>query len=146
MNIGILYGVASRHHHPVSEVDSDMAFPRRIIRPFKENKVAGLCFGLADVLALIPQAVGGGAPHIVAVLVVDPTDVTRAVKAGFRGGTAPDVGRADIFLCFGVDFGKFFVRQGFCRNLIVDARCAGAIGATGRQTAVEQIGLPPKVS
>ena len=32
------------------------------------------------------------------------------------------------------------VGQGFCRHLIVDARCAGAIGATGRQTAVEQVG------
>ena len=75
MNIGILYGVASGHHHAVAEVDSHMTFPRRIIRSFKENKVTGLCFCLADVLALIPQAVGGGASHIVAVLVVDPTNV-----------------------------------------------------------------------
>ena len=75
MNIGILYEVAGGHHHAVSEVDSDMAFPRRIIRSFKENKVAGLCFGFGNVLALVPQTVGGGAPHIVAVLVVDPTNV-----------------------------------------------------------------------
>ena len=40
---------------------------------------------------------------------------------------------------FLVDGGKFLVRQGFCRNLIVDARCAGAIGATGRQSTFEQI-------
>ena len=32
-----------------------------------------------------------------------------------------------------------FIRQGFCRNLIINARRARAIGATGRQTTVEQI-------
>ena len=122
VNVCVLDGVASGHHHPISEVDSDMAFPRCIIRPFKENKVAGLCFGLADVLALIPQAVGGSAPHIVAVLVVHPADVAGAVKAGFRGGTAPDVGRTHILLSFLVDGGELVVCQGFCRNLIVDAR------------------------
>ena len=42
MNISILYGVASRHHLAVSKVDAHMTFPRRIIRSFKENKVAGL--------------------------------------------------------------------------------------------------------
>ena len=52
-----------------------MTFPRRIIRSLEENKVTGLCFGFADVLALVPQAVGGGASYIVAVLVVDPTNV-----------------------------------------------------------------------
>ena len=87
-----------------------MTFPRGIIRSLEENKVTGLCFGLADVLALVPQAVGGGAPHIIAVLVVHPADVTRAVKSGFRGGTAPDVGRAHILLGFLVDGGELLVR------------------------------------
>ena len=58
MNISILYGVASTDHHAVSEVDAHMTFPRRIIRSLEENKVTGLCFGLADVLTLVPQAVG----------------------------------------------------------------------------------------
>ena len=75
MNIGILYGVSGRHHLAVSEVDAHMTFPRRIIRSFKENKVTGLCFGFRNMLALVPQTVGGGAPYIVAVLVVDPTNV-----------------------------------------------------------------------
>ena len=75
MNIGILYGVAGGHHHAVSEVDAHMTFPRRIIRSFKENKVTGLCFCLADVLALVPQAVGGRPAHVIPVLVVDPTNV-----------------------------------------------------------------------
>ena len=139
MNISILYGVSGRHHLAVSKVDAHMTFPRRIIRSFKENKVAGLCFGFGNVLALVPQTVGGGAPHIVAVLVVDPANVAGAIKPGFRGRTAPDVGRAHILLRLLVDSGKLAVRQGFRRNLIVDAGCAGAIGATGRQTAVEQI-------
>ena len=34
---------------------------------------------------------------------------------------------------------ELFIRQGFRRNLIINTRCAGAIGATGRQTAVEQV-------
>ena len=75
MNIGILYGVAGGHHHPVSKVDSDMTFSRSIVGSLEENKVTGLCFCLADVLTLIPQTVGGGAPYIVTVLVVDPTNV-----------------------------------------------------------------------
>ena len=85
MNVCVLDGVSGGHHHPVAEVDSNVTFSGGIIRSFKENKVTGLCFGLADVLALIPQAVGGGAPYIVAVLVVDPADVAGTVKPGFRG-------------------------------------------------------------
>ena len=75
MNISILYGVSGTDHHAVSEVDAHMTFPRRIIRSFKENKVTGLCFCLADVLALVPQAVGGGASPVVRFRVVDPTNV-----------------------------------------------------------------------
>ena len=72
MNIGILYRVAGGHHHAVSKVDAHMTFSGGIIRSLEENKVAGLCFGFADVLALVPQTVGGSAPYIVAVLVVHP--------------------------------------------------------------------------
>ena len=75
MNIGILYGVAGGHHHPVSKVDSDMTFSRSIVGSLEENKVTGLCFCLADVLALVPQAVGGRPAHVIPVLVVDPTNV-----------------------------------------------------------------------
>ena len=53
MNIGILYGVAGGHHHAVSKVDAHMTFSRSIIRSLEENKVTGLCFGFADVLALV---------------------------------------------------------------------------------------------
>ena len=91
-------------------------------------------------LALVPQTVGGGAPHIVAVLVVHPADVAGAVKACFRGGTAPDVGRTHILLSFLVDGCELLIRQGFCRDLIVDARCAGAIRATGRQASIKKVG------
>jgi len=117
-----------------------MAHAGGVVGSFEKDQITGLCFGLADVLALIPQAVGGGAPHIVAVLVVYPADVAGAVKACFRGGTAPDVRCAHILLGFLVDGGKFIIRQGFCRNLIINARRARAIGATGRQTAVKQVG------
>ena len=75
MDVGVFDGVASGHHHAVAEVDSHMTFPRRIIRSLEENKVSGLCFGFRNMLALVPQTVGGGAPYIVAVLVVDPTYV-----------------------------------------------------------------------
>ena len=54
MNISILYGVSGRHHHAVSEVDSNVAFPGGIIRSFKENKVSGLCFCFGNVLAFLP--------------------------------------------------------------------------------------------
>jgi len=117
-----------------------MAHAGGVVGSFEKDQISGLCFGFGNVLALVPQTVGGGAPHIVAVLVVHPADVAGAVKACFRGGTAPDVRRAHILLGFLVDGGELLVRQGFCRNLIVDARRAGTIGATGRQSAVEQIG------
>ena len=139
MNVCVLDGISGTDHHAVSEVDAHMTFPRRIIRSLEENKVSGLGFGFGNMLALVPQTVGGGAPHIVAVLVVDPADVAGAVKPGFRGGAAPHIGCAHILLGFLVDGGKFLVRQGFGRHSIVDARCTRTIGATGRQTAVEQI-------
>ena len=90
-----------------------------------------------DVLALVPQTVGGSAPYIVAVLVVHPADIAAAIEPGFRGGAAPDVSCAHILLGFLVDGGKFAVGQGFCRNLIINTRCAGAVRTTGRQSAVE---------
>ena len=99
-----------------------MTFSGGIIRSLEENKVTGLCFCLADVLALVPQAVCRSAPHIVAVLIVDPADIAAAIEACFRGGTASDVSCAHILLGFLVDGGKLAVCQGFCRNLIVDAR------------------------
>ena len=81
VNVCVLDGVSGTDHHAIAEVDSNVTFSGRIIRSFKENKVAGLCFGSGNVLALVPQTVGGGAPHIVAVLVVNPTDVAAAIKA-----------------------------------------------------------------
>ena len=75
MNIGILYGVSSADHHAVAKVDAHMTFSGGIIRSLEENKVSGLCFGFRNMLALVPQTVGGGAPYILAVLVVDPTNV-----------------------------------------------------------------------
>ena len=108
MNIGILYGVAGGHHHAVSKVDAHMTFPRRIIRSLEENKVSGLCFGFRNMLALVPQTVGGGAPYIVAVLVVHPADVAAAIEPGFRGGAAPHIGRAHILLSFLVDDRNYF--------------------------------------
>ena len=117
-----------------------MAHAGGVVGTFEENQISGLCFCFGDVLAFIPKTVGRGAPDIVAVLVVNPTDVAAAIEAGFRGGAAPHIGRTHILLGFLVDGGKFAVGQCFCRHLIVDARCAGAIGATGRQAAVEQVG------
>jgi len=76
MNIGILYGVAGGHHHAVSKVDAHMTFSGGIIRSLEENKITGLCFGFGNVLAFLPKTVGCGAPYIIAVLVVHPTDIT----------------------------------------------------------------------
>ena len=55
MNIGILYGVSSADHHAVAKVDAHMTFSGGIIRSIEENEITGLCFGFADVLALVPQ-------------------------------------------------------------------------------------------
>ena len=132
MNVCVLDGVAGGHHHPVSKVDAAMAHPRRIIGSFKENQIAWFCFCFGNMLALVPQAVGGGAPHIIAVLVVDPADITATIEPGFRGRTAPNVGCTNVFLGLRIDGSKFAVGQSFCRNLIIDARCAGAIRAAGR--------------
>ena len=76
MNIGILYGVSSADHHAVAKVDAHMTFSGGIIRSLEENKITGLCFGFGNVLAFRPKTVGCGAPYILAVLVVHPTDIT----------------------------------------------------------------------
>ena len=137
MDIGVLDGVSSTDHHAVSEVDTAMTHPRRIIRSFEENQVAGFGFGLADVLALVPQTVCRSAPDIVAVLVVDPADVAAAIETGIRGTAAPHIRRANIFLSFSVDFGKFLVRQRFRRNRVVNASFTGAIRTASGQTIFE---------
>ena len=124
MNVCVLDGVAGTDHHAIAKIDSGMAHAGGVVSALKKDQISGLCFGLADVLALIPQAVGGGAPHIVAVLVINPADVAGAVKACFRRGTAPDVRCAHILLGFLVDGGKFIIRQGFCRNLIINTGCS----------------------
>ena len=66
VNVCVLDGVSGTDHHAVAQIDAHMTFSGGIIRSLEENKVTGLCFCLADVLALVPQTVGGGAPHIVA--------------------------------------------------------------------------------
>ena len=139
MNVCVLDGVAGTDHHAVAQIDSGMAHAGGVVGAFEKDQISGLCFCFGNVLAFLPQTVGGRSAHIVAVLVVHPADVAAAIKAGFRGRAAPNVGGAHILLGFLVDGGKFAVGQGFRRNLIVDARCAGTIGATGRQASVEQI-------
>ena len=63
------------YYRPYWTHDSNVTFSRSIVGSLEENKVAGLCFGFGNMLALVPQAVGGGASHIITVLVVDPTNV-----------------------------------------------------------------------
>ena len=64
-------------------------FPPPPPPPHKKNKVTGLCFGLADVLALVPQAVGGGSAYIVAVLVINPADITAEQSNPVSGVEPP---------------------------------------------------------
>jgi len=139
VDVGVLNGVASTHHHAVSEVDADMTFSGGIIRSLEENKVTGFCFGLADVLTLVPQTIGSRSAHVVAVLVVHPADVTAAIETGIRGTAAPYIGRTDILLGLSVDFGKFLVRQCFRRNRVVDASFTGTIRTASGQTIFEQV-------
>ena len=139
MDICVFDGVSGTDHHAIAEIDPGMAHAGGVVGAFEKDQITGLCFGFGNVLAFVPQTVCRSAPHIVAVLIVDPADIAAAIEACFRGGTAPDVSCAHILLGFLVDGGKFLVRQGFGRHSIVDAGCAGAIGTTGRQTTVEQV-------
>ena len=139
MDICIFDGVASGHHHAVSEIQPDMAHAGGVVSAFEKDQITGFGFRFGNMLALIPQAVCGGAPNIITSLIVDPADIAGAIKACFRGRAAPDVGRANIFFCFLIDGGKLTVCQSFRRNGVVDAGCAGAIRATGRQSTIEQI-------
>ena len=84
VNVCVLDGVSGTDHHAVAQIDSGMAHAGGVVGAFEKDQISGLCLCLADVLALVPQTVGGGAPHIVAVLVVDPADITAAIKTGFR--------------------------------------------------------------
>ena len=91
MNVCIFDGVNSRYHHAVSKVDAAMAHPRRIIGSFEENQITGLCFGFGNVPAFLPKSIGGGTPHVITVLVIDPADVSGTVKACFGRTAAPDI-------------------------------------------------------
>ena len=75
VNVCVLDGVSGTDHHAIAEIDSRMAHAGSVVGAFEENQITGFCFCLADVLAFLPQAVGGSASHIVAVLVVHPADV-----------------------------------------------------------------------
>ena len=59
VNVCVLDGVSGTDHHAIAEVDSNVTFSGGIIRFLEENKVAGLCFGFGNVLALVPQTVCG---------------------------------------------------------------------------------------
>ncbi len=103
-----------------------MAHSRGIIRSFKENEVSGLCLGFEMCWLLFHKSIGGSAP-IVAVLVVDPADIAAAIVPVFGVNRPRHRAYPIYFWASLVDGRKFAVGQGFCRNLIVDARCAGAI-------------------
>ena len=132
MDVGVFDGVASGHHHAVSEVDAAMAHSGGVISAGEKHQVSGLGFGFADVLALVPQAIGGGASDVITSLIVDPADIAGAVETGFRSRTTPDVRCTDVLLRLLIDFGKFLVGQRLCRDGVVNTSFAGAIRATGR--------------
>ena len=78
MNVCVLDGVAGTDHHAVAEINSGVAHAGGVVGSLEKDQIAGFCFGFGNVLALVPQAVCRSAPHIVAVLVVHPTDVPAA--------------------------------------------------------------------
>ena len=86
VNVCVLDGVSGTDHHAVAQIDSSVAHAGGVVGSFEKDQISGLRFGLADVLALIPQTVGGGAPYIVAVLVINPANIAAAIEPGFRGG------------------------------------------------------------
>ena len=118
MNVRIFDGISSRHHHAVSKVDSAMAHPRRIIGSFEENQIAWFCFCFGNVLAFLPKSIGGGTPHVITILVVDPTDIATAIEPSFRGGATPDVGCAHILFAVLKSIVVFIVvvLQKFCKK------------------------------
>ena len=50
------------YYRPYWTHDSGVAHAGGVVSALKKDQISGLCFGLADVLALIPQAVGGQWP------------------------------------------------------------------------------------
>ena len=96
MDVGVFDGVASGHHHAVSEVDAAMAHSGGVISAGEKHQVSGLGCGVADVLALVPQAIGGGASDVITSLIVDPADIAGAVETGGGVFATPDVVVAHI--------------------------------------------------
>ena len=84
VNVCVLDRVSGTDHHAIAQIDPGMAHAGGVVGAFEKDQISGLCFGFGNMLAFVPQAVGGGAPHIVAVLVVDPADITAAIKPCFR--------------------------------------------------------------
>ena len=64
VNVCVLDGVSGTDHHAVAQIDSGMAHAGSVVGALKKDQITGLCFCLADVLALVPQTVGGRSAHM----------------------------------------------------------------------------------
>lgn len=74
------------NHHSVSDINTDMAGPRRVIGATEKDQITGLCFTCPDGLAVVLQAIRRKPSHIPAVAAVidDPTHKPGTVEAGRR--------------------------------------------------------------
>ena len=59
VNVCVLDGVSGTDHHAVAQINPSMAHAGGVVGPFEKDQISGLCFGFADVLALVPQTVCG---------------------------------------------------------------------------------------
>ena len=59
MNVCVLDGVSSGHHHAVAQIDPGMAHAGGVIGAFEKDQITGLCFCFGNVPAFLPKSIGG---------------------------------------------------------------------------------------
>ncbi len=139
MNVCVFDGVSSTDHHAVAQIDSGMAHPRGIVGSLEERpdlralllprKCAGSC-STNRWRWYAPRHNRSG---------YRPSRRNRSSQSQFQGYCRPRRRVCPRISWLPCRWRQIRCQSGFCRNLIVDARCAGAIRTTGRQSAVEQI-------
>jgi len=81
-------------HHGISNINAHMRCPAGVVGALEENQIPRLGLGSGNNIADSHEAICRQASNTsaVAAVVNDPTDETRAVKAGAGTGATPDIG------------------------------------------------------
>lgn len=120
--VGITDGTSAVQHFVIAHINAAVGNACDILahRAVKEHDVSRLCLFLWHIAAQATQPLGSKASGIVDTAVGKHiADKTRAVEGRFRGGSAPDIGVANVLGRFFHERGKAGIGiQGLLRDVV----------------------------